>query len=303
MCSSWFEASDYDMPFELYRKIAIEVFPYTRALFFSCGHEPLMSSYLVEILEFTKQFNIPLTSVITNGTLLNEANIVKMVQVKLSTLFISIDGATKQTYETIRRGANFGSLISNIEMINKIKESLHSDKPNLIFTSVLMKSNLEESKQIVHLARSLNIKQVNFKPIKIEYEEMKKESLLDSRDLVVKSLEQAVEVGKEEIKVEIAPEMIEIAPEMSDYLNDQSSKGKDLRSEQMCKKCIEPFPSMYILPDGRVWPCTIWNGEPMGDFKGENFKDIWERDVYLEIRDRIASGSFSERCKKCYYMC
>ncbi len=300
MCSSWRETDNHDMPIELYKKIAIEVFPHTHELFFSCAYEALMSEYFINILEFTEQFNIPETVLISNGLLLNQENIVAVVKSKLNTLLISIDGATKQTYERIRRGGNFELLISNIEKLNKIKAGLHSDSPKIIFTAALMKSNLKELIQLIHLARRLSIKKINFKPMKIDVKEMEKESLLDSKDLVARFIDRAHQVAEEE-DIDIG-----IAPEISTYLG---GGGKDNRNEEesggkhIQKKCIEPFPSMYILPDGKALPCTIWQEKPMGDFREQSFKDIWEENEYSALRDGLASGNFRQGCERCYYMC
>ena len=40
---------------------------------------------------------------------------------KLDTLNISIDGATKETYETLRRGGSYEKILENLETVKKIK--------------------------------------------------------------------------------------------------------------------------------------------------------------------------------------
>jgi radical SAM protein with 4Fe4S-binding SPASM domain len=59
---------------------------------------------------------------------------------------------------------------------------------------------------------------------------------------------------------------------------------------------------MYILPDGRVMPCTIWQENPIGDFREQHFKDIWQDREYLRLRDELVTGNFREKCRKCCYM-
>jgi radical SAM protein with 4Fe4S-binding SPASM domain len=285
------------MPLELYKEIARGAFGYTQELFLSCAHEPLMSRYFIDILEFTRQFNIPQTVLISNGLLLNEDRIFAIIESQLSTIIISIDGATKQTYEKIRKGGDFELLISNVKKLNEEKGKLCSEAPGIIFTAALMKSNIEESTQLIRLAHSLNIKKVNFKPMKVDVDEMAKESLLGSKGSVDKFIKEAKQVAREE-GVELG-----LAPEFSSYTADKTNGKEKTGTEHLQKRCIEPFPSMYILPEGKVLPCTIWQGRPLGDFSRQGFEEIWEADEFSSLREELANGKFRQACRSCYYMC
>jgi MoaA/NifB/PqqE/SkfB family radical SAM enzyme len=72
-------------------------------------------------------------------------------------LCISIDGATKETYESIRIGGKFDKLMSNIKALNAAKEDLSSRLPKIWFNITLMRSNIRELPHLVKLAHTLQV--------------------------------------------------------------------------------------------------------------------------------------------------
>lgn len=53
----------------------------------------------------------------TNASLLNKENAEKLVDSGINTIYLSVDGATKQTYESIRIGLNYDAVKKNIEYL------------------------------------------------------------------------------------------------------------------------------------------------------------------------------------------
>jgi radical SAM protein with 4Fe4S-binding SPASM domain len=294
MCGVPHQKDKYDMPPDLYTKIASQAFIHTEEIWFSCGYEAFMSRYFLDILEFTKKFSIPKSSIITNGTLLNERNIIKIVESGLSRLIISIDGATKFTYEKIRKGANFELLISNIDKLNRIKSELSSDAPELIFTVTLMQSNIKEFPKIILLASKLGVKEVWCKPIQAIPPALEQEILTNNKDMVVQIFNEAKDIARR-LKIEIGS-----SPDMAKYIiNDNEPTNKQDNSIIKCRE--NPFPIIFISPDGKVKPCTMWRQAPIGDFKLQNFNDIWNQQEYRKLREEVARGNLRESCKKCLY--
>jgi sulfatase maturation enzyme AslB (radical SAM superfamily) len=94
-------------------------------IYLSGTAEPFASkSYRKLLTEFNKKkypkvYNIQLH---TNGTLFNQKmwNDMKTIQPFIKTIEISIDAATKETYEKLRRGGKWESLIENLHFINTL---------------------------------------------------------------------------------------------------------------------------------------------------------------------------------------
>lgn len=90
--------------------------------------EPLIHENLFEMIELAKSSEC-LVGLTTNGMHLNRSNCRRMVDSGLDIIGVSIDGATKQTYESIRVGSTFEKLIDNIETLTSVIEKSLSDKP------------------------------------------------------------------------------------------------------------------------------------------------------------------------------
>ena len=93
----------------------------------------------------------------TNGNLCNEVNCEKLgILNRIDSVLISINAATKETYNKIARGGNWERVLKNIEWI---KKSISDGKINaLYFSFVVQKSNYKEMPQFVEFARNNNAK-------------------------------------------------------------------------------------------------------------------------------------------------
>jgi len=223
-----------------------------------------------------------------------------MIESGLGRLFISFDGAKKETFEIIRRGANFEKIIANIKLINRMKEKFSSSNPEVCFTTTLMRSNIEEFSLIIQLASQLKINAVCCKLVQILFPEMEKEALENFEDLTTECFTIAQNVAEElKIKLEPTPDLLKLV--RKDENLSKCANGV-LNKSNKVKKCGENLPILFIFPDGLVKPCTMWKEKPIGDFKTQGFWEIWEADDFKKLRSEIESGNFRESCLKCRYL-
>ena len=91
-------------------------------------------------------------TMLTNGLLIKK-NFLKFKHVvnNLSKLGLSIDGATKKTYESLRRGGTFKMLLENLQFIKKLDR-----KFQLEFHCVVQKDNYQELYQYIEMAKEYN---------------------------------------------------------------------------------------------------------------------------------------------------
>src|SRR5690348_10941014 len=125
-CKMCYYSFDYrrkkeQMELPLFRKIADDVFPKTRFLYLSCATEPLMNKQFSDYVRVTGEYNVPFTSFCTNGQLLTEDVIQACMDVGISEIIFSIDGATAETYESIRRGGKWDRLGNNLQLLASMK--------------------------------------------------------------------------------------------------------------------------------------------------------------------------------------
>lgn len=131
--------------------------PFTRRLCLSCGYEPLASPHFTEILSSLAPYHIPQLDLVTNATLLSEDKIEAIIKNGVQTLRFSLDAADKTTYESIRHGACFETVIANIKRLAARKKELGSRTPSLAMIVVLMQSTLHQLKDLVDLAKELGV--------------------------------------------------------------------------------------------------------------------------------------------------
>lgn len=139
----------------------IEIIPYLNVLTLQ-GGEVFFDQRINKILDAARKNNV-CTKIITNGILLNENIIEKLVNMNIN-LIISIDSCNKQNYEQIRVGAKFDKLIDNINLLNEYK-SKYKSNINLTLAMVVMKRNYKEIEDIIHFANKYNFSEITLSQI------------------------------------------------------------------------------------------------------------------------------------------
>ena len=124
-------------------------------VFFGGMGEPLLCNEIYEMVAEAKR-NCMKAELITNATLLDAKASTKLVESGIDTVWISMDGFSKEEYEKIRKGSLFDKIISNIENFNRIRKST-----KLGITFVMMKENLSELDRINEFADKYDVDFIN----------------------------------------------------------------------------------------------------------------------------------------------
>jgi sulfatase maturation enzyme AslB (radical SAM superfamily) len=112
--------------------------------------EPFLHPELIEMSRYAKMNKISHVFTSTNVTLLNE-EISKNILTRsgFDLLAFSVDGATKGTYDSIRKGADFHKITANIMTFLKMRKSLNKNKPRIVLQFLVMKENHTEKKMFI----------------------------------------------------------------------------------------------------------------------------------------------------------
>lgn len=131
------------MDFATYRKIVDEVCRYADLAVLHNSGEPLLNRSLPEMISYAHDAGMP-TMLSTNATLLREGLAEDLITSGLALIIIALDGATKKTYECIRRGAVLEETESNILSLLATKKRLGSRTPHIVLQFIDMKENRHE---------------------------------------------------------------------------------------------------------------------------------------------------------------
>ena len=102
-------------------------------------------------------------SIQTNGLLIRQMHHrIKNIFSRLRTLNVSIDGATKHTYERLRQGGSYTKILDNLAFIREIKKQYSFE---FILHMVVQKDNYHEMEQMVDLAEQYDADRIWFNRI------------------------------------------------------------------------------------------------------------------------------------------
>lgn len=128
------------------------------------GGEFLASKHLMEVIAMIDKARYPNLEIeiFTNGTLFNENSWEKIKNIHglIKAVFVSLDATKKDTFEEIRRGANFDKVWENLEFISRLRQAQEIKRFGILF--VVQARNFREMKDFVILGRKLGCDYVGF---------------------------------------------------------------------------------------------------------------------------------------------
>jgi len=243
--------------------------------------EPLLNSNLVSMVEYAKRggFKVGFTSSLTT---LNESMAEKLLNANLDYLYVSFDGAKKETFEKLRVGANFEKVMSNIEMLLKKRNRKNGSRTIVKLTATISHDNSEEIPGLIKIAEDLKVNSINF-----------------NRQIIP---------GKEHWKHEFRA--------LSVW---NRRAGADVEIGRMAIPLRRPQPCValkgcYVTYDGKVLPCNSliqilprkeYYRVQVGDLKQSTIHEVWFSKNYRLFRTHLALGRrpfFCNYCPRPYQM-
>ena len=149
---------DKHMPLDLFKKLLPHL-GNTDLVFLQGWGEPLLNNDLFEMIRLCKDQGNRV-GFTTNGTLLTENAMERIVELGLDVLGLSLAGTTAATHNRIRKGAAFNRALSRFERLRTIKEQKKTDLPVIHLAYLMLRANLNELEGIVPLAERLGAEQI-----------------------------------------------------------------------------------------------------------------------------------------------
>ena len=114
---------------------------------------------------------------ITNGTLLTEKRCRQLIDAELDMIWVSIDGASPESYADVRLGAELPNVIENLKRLRSMRKAFYKPKPEIGVAFVAMKRNIDDLPNVLKLARQLGASQFSVSNVLPINEEMQDERL------------------------------------------------------------------------------------------------------------------------------
>jgi len=273
-----------DMSFEEFKGI-IDQFPKLKWI----GLTGIGSSFLnrdyLRMLRYLKSKSI-YVELFDSFTQIDEKVAKELIEIGVDKVCLSIEAATKETYEKIRVGASFDKVLASVRSLISLKKEMKTPIPELWFHYIVTKDNVYEMPQFVELVASLKANENGG-------------SLLYWTDLLdFEEVKHLVTEIPEEVKKEVLKKGKELGVEM--WWNQDFTPCEPMTK---CVRWTEPF----ILVTGHVQPCCVINEANKRDFQKKYavgnvfekpFPEIWNNQ-YKSCRQAIREGYVPAICRPC----
>jgi radical SAM protein with 4Fe4S-binding SPASM domain len=278
----------YHMPRWLFESIAKQVFPATTYLHMSLVTEPFMTADFTDRLIRVAQYGVPYSLVVTNGTLLTDARIEKILDAQITALAFSIDGGTKELYEQIRVGARFETVLRNVDRFKELRARRHATLPKLRINHVLMYRNVDHFDAFLSLLSAVGAEQVDVRTIQPMGDTMAPETK-----------DQAFYEKVRRLRPLLADCCSRNGIEDCGFMRDDAGPIDLLTTSGARMTCRRPWDTMAILANGDVLPCLTWTRPPLGNLARQSFEEIWLGEETEKLRaefERLKPGIDCQHC-------
>ena len=249
--------------------------------------EPLLNRHLIEMLEEVGRGGTT-SIIITNGSVYTEKIAQRLSSLRGTTIIVSMDGATAETFEAIRVNGNFQKVVDNLaDMVRRRGRSVW---PGIELRSVVTLRNAHELPDLVRLAKRLGVDKLTATTWLTDWGKEEMEGSIAP-----------IDVSREDPRVDQSiRESREVAAEIAMPLSIEHGQRYS-----KANRCAWLWQSSYIAANGDVVPCCQIADSSvvkMGNVFDEPFADIWNNGKYRELRRRIAGDDIPHYCRGCYGM-
>lgn len=269
--------------------------------------EPLLVPHLVDMVAYAAGRGIDV-GFNTNGTLLSPEKADALIAAGLAWLHVSVDGATAETYESVRDGSRFDRVRRGVAAIVEAKRRAGTQRPELEIVFVAMRRNHRELPELVRLAAGWGVDRLWVQNLSHSFSDTEDDgdgggdddAYLDIRrftagealwdgaeDEAAISFARAQQVAYDLGVTLRLPRLVDPPPE---------------RRRAGTPGCDWPWRSAYVTHDGTVQPCCMLMGEDravLGRLSEGRFPELWRNERYREFRARLLGDDPPEVCRGC----
>jgi MoaA/NifB/PqqE/SkfB family radical SAM enzyme len=106
--------------------------------------EPMLNRNLISLIEYIHSKNVAVSFPTNFSIKFNKEQAERMVLSGLDCIYVSLDGASQETYSKYRVGGNFELVLRNVELLSNAKKEFRSKHPIIVWKFVNFEHNKHE---------------------------------------------------------------------------------------------------------------------------------------------------------------
>jgi MoaA/NifB/PqqE/SkfB family radical SAM enzyme len=283
-------------------------------VFFGGFGEPLAHPQLIDMVRAVKALGATV-EMITNGILLDERRSLELVRAGLDFLWVSLDGASPESYADVRLGSSLPRVIENLRRLRTLRGRAgynHDHKPHLGIAFVAMKRNISDLPALLRLGVSLGARRFSVSNVvahtdDLHAESLYTESLRNSVNIVATeqpvvnlpridingiTLEPVGEVWKRKMVLQIAGKDVNRTIDSCQFIEQGVTAVRWDGGMSPCLPLLHSHDSYF----GKYTHHT--HDHIVGNVNDRTILEIWNDLEYSRLRQRVQQFDFSP-CVSC----
>ncbi len=275
------------------------------------GGEPFIYPDWPELIKYIKNKGLR-CNVVTNATLLLGRE-KEIIDSGLDEVIFSLEGPFEIHDKITNVLGSFNKAFVAIGKIARLKKEKKSNLPKINIATTICEDNFRFLYETFELARQLEPDSITFHHLSfVDKDTISKtnEILKDNFGLRTWDWKGFLRSKPPEIDLKVLIEQIKriradvhgsgvfFYPDFSEKEILSYYTDFNFKSEEFINRCLSPWMTVYIFPDGRVGPCEELNLY-FGNIRNENFKDIWNNEQFLKFRKVLKERKIFPVCTRC----
>jgi len=275
-----------DMSLEDFKALIDEQYGLVEIKLQGMGEPLLNADTYFEMIRYARERHIWVRST-NNGSLLHlKDNYKRLIDSDICEAQISVDGATKESFEKIRVGGKFDNVTRNCQLLNGYAKEVGKHRTRMWV--VVQEANYQDLEAFPKFASELGFQRLT---LSLDLSSWGQEYWKNQND--------SVDVGMQ-FDAEHGQALVETGRQHGVettfwFIDEKFVPG------QADKLCPWPFSRAYVSSDMRVVPCCMVANPDAANFgDARSFSEVWNGPSLKNFRNQHLSGDLPTYCKDCY---
>jgi radical SAM protein with 4Fe4S-binding SPASM domain len=292
-----------EMPLERFVAL-LDAMPGLEQLHLQGLGEPMLHARFFDMVELAAARGIRV-SANSNLTLLTEKRAARCASSGLAALSVSLDGASREVYESIRARASFAKVLRNLGRLVDARDAQPGSRLEVRLVMVLMRDNLDELPALLRLAHAHRIGEVLVQRLSSD---LTQPAAADARYIPIARYVESAELKAQDLEraARAFGEARAIAGELGLVVHlpklDGASRPSARRGQEE-GRCRWPWEQLYVTAAGELLPCCMVASADRASF-GNVFDEggltaRWHGATARAWRAALADGEPPLPCRSC----